>query len=91
LFGSSLAVTLPQPFGIVLAQEVTSLCPLPPKIAITFLDSKCKKVRLIMPQTFFRYYSDETNRKGRYLTTEQYQTNVEAIKNGSLGITLKIV
>ena len=88
LFGSLLAVTLSQTLEIsrqrVFAQEVTSLCPLPDNIAITFRDSKCKKVQLQMPQTFFRYYSSDTNKKGRYLTTEQYQTNVEVIKNLAL-------
>ncbi len=68
----------------VFAQEVNSLCPLPANIAVTFLGSKCEKVKLLMPQTFFRYYSSDTNKKGRYLTTEQYQTNVEAIANLAL-------
>lgn len=88
VFGSLLAVTLSQPLEInsqrVFAEEATSLCPLPPDIAVTFLDSKCKKVKLLMPQTFFRYYSNETNKKGRYLTTDQYQTNIEAINSLAL-------
>lgn len=88
LFGSLSAVALSLPFQNsaqkVLAQEVSPSCPLPVAIAITFLDSKCKKVKLLMPQTFFRYYSSETNRKGRYLTTDQYQTNVEVIRNLAL-------
>ncbi|MEB3292617.1 MAG: hypothetical protein VKJ24_05620 [Synechococcales bacterium] len=87
-FGSLLAVTLAPPLEInrqrVFAQEVESPCPLPAEIAATFLDSKCKKVKLLMPQTFFRYYSNETNKKGRYLTTDQYQTNVDVIKNLAL-------
>ena len=91
LFGSILAVTLSPPLEInrqrVFAQEVASSCPLLADIAVTFLDSKCKKVKLLMPQTFFRYYSNETNKKGRYLTTEQYQTNVEAIANLALNQT----
>ncbi len=37
-----------------------------------------------MPQTFFRYYHDDSNKKGRYLTTDQYQTNEEVIKNLAL-------
>lgn len=70
----------------VFAQEATSLssCPLPANIAITFLKSKCQKVKLLMPQTFFRYYSNDLNKKGRYLTTGQYQTNAEAIANLAL-------
>ena len=91
VFGSLLAVTLSPPLEInrqrVFAQEVASSCPLLADIAVTFLDSKCKKVKLLMSQTFFRYYSNETNKKGRYLTTEQYQTNVEAITNLALNQT----
>jgi hypothetical protein len=63
----------------VLAQNLNPACPLPEEIAVTFLNSQCKKVTLLMPQTFFRYYSNETNKKGRYLTTDQYQTNVQVI------------
>ena len=91
VFGSLLAATLSPPLEInrqrVFAQEVASSCPLLADIAVTFLDSKCKKVKLLMSQTFFRYYSNETNKKGRYLTTEQYQTNVEAITNLALNQT----
>jgi hypothetical protein len=83
LFSSVLAVAVFQYFETnhqsVFAQEVTPSCPLPPDIAITFLGSQCKKVKLQMPQTFFRYYSNENNKKGRFLTTDQYQTNVEVI------------
>lgn len=67
-----------------LAQETTPLCPLTANIAITFLESKCKKVTLQMPQTFFRYYSNDKNKTGRYLTTDQYQTNAEVIGNLAL-------
>ncbi len=88
VFGSLLAVTLSPSLEInrqrVFAQEATSLCPLPDNIAITFRGAKCKKVKLQMPQTFFRYYHDDNNKKGRYLTTDQYQTNEEVIKNLAL-------
>jgi hypothetical protein len=91
VLGSLLAVTLSPRLEInrqrVFAQEAPSSCPLPTEIAVTFLSSKCKKVKLLMPQTFFRYYSNESNKKGRYLTTEQYQTNVEAIANLALDQT----
>lgn len=66
------------------ASENAASCPLPEEIAITFLDAECKEVELLMPQTFFRYYSDDTNKKGRYLTTEQYRTNVAVISNLAL-------
>ncbi|MBD2499773.1 hypothetical protein [Anabaena azotica] len=68
----------------VLAQEVAASCPLPTEIAITFLDSKCQAVTLEQPQTFYRYYSSSTNKYGRYLTTNQYKTNVEVIRNLAL-------
>ena len=88
IFGSLLAVALSKPFEInlqrVFAQEVASSCPLPEDQAAAFLDSKCKEVKLREPQTFFHYYSNDTNKRQRYLTTEEYQTNVEAIKNLAL-------
>lgn len=88
VFGSLLAVTLSPSWEInrqgVSAQEATSLCPLPDNIAITFLGAKCKKVKLLMPQTFFRYYDNDTNKTGRYLTTGQYQTNIDVISNLAL-------
>ncbi|BAY76494.1 Secreted protein [Nostoc sp. DSM 114161] len=68
----------------VLAQEVSSSCPLPADIAITFLNSECKEVKLEQPQTFYRYYSSSNNKYGRYLTADKYNTNVEVIKNLAL-------
>lgn len=59
-------------------------CPLPLEIAATFLNSQCKAVKLKMPQTFFRYHSTDQNKFGRYLTTDQYQTNAEVIRNLAL-------
>jgi hypothetical protein len=59
-------------------------CPLPLEIAATFLNSQCKAVKLKMPQTFFRYHSTDQNKYGRYLTTDQYQTNAEVIRNLAL-------
>ncbi|MEJ6482566.1 hypothetical protein N0Y54_14730 [Nostoc punctiforme UO1] len=68
----------------VLAQEVSSSCPLPSDIAVTFLNSKCEEVKLEEPKTFYRYYSSSENRYGRYLTTDKYETNVEVIRNLAL-------
>lgn len=68
----------------VLAQEAAASCPLPPEIAVTFLDSKCEAVKLERPQKFYRYYSSSTNKFGRYLTTNRYKTNVEVIRNLAL-------
>ncbi|BCL35265.1 hypothetical protein [Nostoc sp. MS1] len=68
----------------VIAQEVAASCPLPTEIAVTFLNSKCKEVTLKKPHTFYRYYSDSTNKYGRYLTRNLYKTNVEVIRNLAL-------
>ncbi|MEA5627044.1 hypothetical protein [Nostoc sp. UHCC 0251] len=68
----------------VFAEEVSSSCPLPSDIAVTFLNSKCEEVKLKQPQTFYRYYSSSENRYGRYLTTDKYETNVEVIRNLAL-------
>ncbi|MEH2054704.1 MAG: hypothetical protein V7K97_00695 [Nostoc sp.] len=68
----------------VFAQEVSSLCPLPSDIAVTFLHSKCQEVKIEQPQTFYRYYSNSGNKYGRYLTTNKYKTNVAVIKNLAL-------
>ncbi|MEG3438928.1 hypothetical protein V0288_17505 [Pannus brasiliensis CCIBt3594] len=82
--GSLLAIALSQSDPRTInAQTVNPDCPLPadvdPSIAATFLNGKCQKVTLRMPQTFYRYYNADNNKFGRYLTTNQYQTNVEAI------------
>ncbi|QLE56607.1 hypothetical protein [Nostoc sp. TCL26-01] len=68
----------------VLAQEVATLCPLPADIAVTFLDSKCEAVKLNQPKTFYRYYSSDQNKYGRYLTTDKYKNNVDVIRNLAL-------
>ncbi|TRU23992.1 MAG: hypothetical protein EWV92_22065 [Microcystis aeruginosa Ma_MB_S_20031200_S102] len=68
----------------ILAQDQAPSCPLPPDIAVTFRNSECQAVTLEKPQTFFRYYSDENSKKGRFLTTDQYTTNVEVIRNLAL-------
>jgi hypothetical protein len=65
------------------AQEAVA-CPLPPDIAATFLDAKCIKTTLRMPQTFFRYYSDPKYNQGRYLTTDQFELNTAVIRRLAL-------
>jgi hypothetical protein len=65
------------------AQEAAA-CPLPPDIAATFLDAKCIKTTLRMPQTFFRYYSDPKYNQGRYLTTDQFELNTAVIRRLAL-------
>jgi hypothetical protein len=64
--------------------QTASTCPLPPEIAATFLESKCSKSTLTAPQTFYRYYSSDSNRKGRYLTTDQHGDSSQAIRNLAL-------
>ncbi|WP_066378796.1 MULTISPECIES: hypothetical protein [unclassified Anabaena] len=68
----------------VVAQEVSSSCPLPAEIAVTFENSKCEAVKLNEPQTFYRYYSSSGNKYGRYLTTNKYEKNTEVIRNLAL-------
>ncbi len=68
----------------VLAQDATTSCPLPAAIAVTFLDSKCQEVKLTEKKTFYRYYSSNDNKYGRYLTTDKYKTNVQVIRRLAL-------
>ncbi len=88
LAGSLLSVNLGSDFKFnsqsVSAQEVSTACPLPTDIAVTFLNSKCQAVTLTSAQTFYRYYSGDNNKYGRYLTTDSYKTNVEVIRNLAL-------
>lgn len=85
--GGLLSVNVSKNFQVnipgVLAQE-TANCPLPSEIAATFLNSKCKAVTLETSQTFYRYYSGNNNKFGRYLTTESYTTNTEVIRKLAL-------
>jgi hypothetical protein len=67
-----------------IAEEVATNCTLPTEIAVTFLDSKCEAVTLKQPTTFYRYYSSDSNKYGRYLTTDKYKNNVDVIKNLAL-------
>lgn len=71
----------------VVAQDVAPNCPLKPEIAATFLDSKCEAVTLKQPTIFYRYYSTNENKYGRYLTTNRYKTNVEVIQKLALNQT----
>ena len=68
----------------VLAQETTINCNLPESIAITFLDAQCTERVLDEPETFYRYYSQSQYIKGRYLTTDKYDLNTEAIRKLAL-------
>ena len=55
-------------------------CPLPDNIAITFLEAKCTKTVLTQPQTFYRHFSNDGNRYGRYLTTDRFSVNTDVIR-----------
>ncbi|MBD2211343.1 hypothetical protein H6G27_15935 [Nostoc linckia FACHB-104] len=61
-----------------------STCPLPTEIAVTFLKSECQEVKLTEAKTYYRYFSSDTNKFGRYLTTNLYQNNVEVIRKLAL-------
>lgn len=64
--------------------EPVASCPLSADIAITFLESKCRAIVLAAPKTYYRYYSTDSNKFGRYLTTDRYERNVDAIRKLAL-------
>lgn len=66
------------------APAAPTACPLPPEIAATFLESKCTRSTLTAPTTFFRYFSSDSNRKGRYLSTDQFKESTEVIRKLAL-------
>lgn len=59
-------------------------CPLAADIAVTFLNSQCRAVVLKEPKTYYRYYSTDSNRFGRYLTANRYDRNTDVIRNLAL-------
>lgn len=63
------------------SSQLAPNCPLPIHLAATFLASTCSKKVLTQPQTFYRYFSNETNRYGRYLTTDRLTVNTDAIRS----------
>ena len=88
LLGSFSIGSISQNFHLIptsaIAQTVPASCPLPADIAITFLNSACKEVKLENAQDFYRYFGNNVSKYGRYLTSEQYKTNTEAIKKLAL-------
>jgi hypothetical protein len=71
--------------GTAVAQQESTIqqaeaCPLPANVAVTFLESKCTRVVLTQPTTFYRYYSNDSNRYGRYLSTDRFRVNTEVIR-----------
>jgi hypothetical protein len=71
LLGSFSIASISQNFRIIpaIAQTVSSSCPLPADIAITFLNSECKEVKLENAQDFYRYFGNNVSKYGRYLTS----------------------
>lgn len=59
-------------------------CALEASIAVTFLGSRCQEIVLTAPKTYYRYYSTDRNQRGRYLTTDLYDRNVDVIRNLAL-------
>lgn len=59
-------------------------CPLDASIAVTFLGSRCQEIVLTAPKTYYRYYSTDRNQRGRYLTTDLYERNVDVIRKLAL-------
>jgi len=75
--------------GVALAQQDSTAqtapaCPLPANVAVTFLESKCSRVVLNQPTTFYRYFSADTNRYGRFLTTDRFSVNTDVIRSLAL-------
>ncbi|MFN9623421.1 MAG: hypothetical protein ACK587_11425 [Cyanobacteriota bacterium] len=75
--------------GVSMAQQEsptqgTTACPLPANIAVTFLESKCNRVVLTRPTVFYRYFSSDSNRYGRYLTTDRFRVNTDVIRSLAL-------
>ncbi|MFM7393791.1 MAG: hypothetical protein ACKO22_05385 [Cyanobium sp.] len=64
--------------------QTAPACPLPANVAVTFLESNCSLVVLSQPTTFYRYFSSDSNRYGRYLTTDRFSVNTEVIRGLAL-------
>lgn len=84
LWAGNLSQNLESNTQSVFAQTVPSSCPLPTDIAVTFLNTECKEVKLEKPQIFYRYFGGKAGQIGRYLTTDLYRTNVDAIQRLAL-------
>jgi hypothetical protein len=86
LLGSFSIGTVSHDFRIISASAIaqTPKCNLPEAVAATFLNSECKEVKLEKAQDFYRYYGNDVSKYGRYLTSDQYTTNSEAIKKLAL-------
>ncbi len=53
-------------------------------VAKSFKDSNCIEVKLAKATIFYRHHTNDTDQKGRYLSSNQYTTNVDAIKKLAL-------
>lgn len=80
-FGFSL--TRPQ-LSKAIAQQKTCTEMIGASDAATFKDSQCKEVKLTQATNFYRYHSDDTNKFGRFMTTNKYSNNVDVIKKLAL-------
>lgn len=92
LLGSLAAVILGSVNGLSGAsahagQASPQSCPLPDElaaVALTFLGQTCTKTVLTTAQTFYRYYSSDSNRIGRYLTTDNFTESNQVIRGLAL-------
>jgi hypothetical protein len=80
-FGFSL--TIPQ-LSSAIVQQKTCAEMIGASDAATFKDSQCEEVKLTQATSFYRYHSDDTNKFGRFMTTNKYGNNVDVIKNLAL-------
>jgi hypothetical protein len=53
-------------------------------VAASFTGGKCTEVKLAKATVFYRHHTDSNDQKGRYLSTNKYTNNVDAIKNLAL-------
>lgn len=53
-------------------------------VAKSFKDSKCTEVKLTKATTYHRHHTGDNDQKGRYLSSNKYTSNLDAIKNLAL-------
>lgn len=81
--GYGLSLAYPQ-LPKAVAQQKTCAEMIGASDAATFKDSQCKEVKLTQATNFYRYHSDDTNKFGRFMTTNKYSNDVDVIKNLAL-------
>ena len=57
-----------------------ALCEITTRSVTPPLHSTCTKTVLSQPQTFYHHFSNDSNRYGRYLTTDRFSVNTDVIR-----------